>query len=100
MSVMAEQEKKINRHYLPEWLLRNFRDKFLYQLNIFSASPPKVKNPKKAGSGRGLWPQDIEDQLTNCDGDAAQICHDKLYGKTSITLTEVERKSFALWLAH
>ena len=45
------------RHYIPEWVLKKFREPLLYELDIFTGKA-ELRQPKKAGSARDLWPDD------------------------------------------
>ena len=94
-----DRTKSPNRHYLPEWLLWKFREPLLYELDIFTGKV-ELRNPEKAGSAQDLWPQDIEDNLTTHDTQAAQIYREKIKGKNlRIVLSDSDRMDFALWLA-
>lgn len=73
---MIDQTSK-NRHYLPEWLLRKFRQPVLYELDIFTGKS-ELRKPRKAGSAPDLWPQDIEDDVSVHDNHAARIYREKI----------------------
>lgn len=94
---MALIENK-NRHYLPEWLLWKFRRPLLFELDI-TTGRAEQRNPQRAGSAEGLWPQDIEDSLSDHDNQAARIFREKIWGRKQSVLSESERFDFALWLA-
>jgi hypothetical protein len=94
---MVEQKNQ-NTHYIPEWLLWKFRKPYLFELDIFTGET-KQRNPKNAASGTDLWPNDIEDNLSVHDNDAAQICRNKLAGKDRIVLTPEEKIQFSKWLS-
>jgi hypothetical protein len=85
-------------HYIPEWLLWKFRQPLLYELDIFTGAT-NIRNPKKAGSGQDLWPEDIENGLTVHDTQAARIYRNKIAGQTRIALSDAEQFDFALWLS-
>jgi Protein of unknown function (DUF4238) len=95
---MSETKSQIT-HYIPEWVLWKFRHPRLYELDIFNAKT-ELRAPKKAGSGRDLWPNDIEDRLSIHDNVAAQIYRNQIEGKDKISLTDTERMQFANWLAY
>ncbi|MFM9965764.1 MAG: DUF4238 domain-containing protein [Planctomycetaceae bacterium] len=93
-----EPTKSQNTHYLPEWLLKKFREPLLYELDIFTGKA-EPRNPRKAGSAQDLWPEDIEDSLSIHDNRAARIYREKIAGKKRIVLSDSERMDFARWLA-
>jgi len=95
---MSQPKTQIT-HYIPEWVLWKFRVPSLYELDIFTGKT-ELRAPKKAGSGRDLWPNDIEDRLSEHDNAAARIYREKINGKDRITLTDIERRGFAMWIAH
>jgi hypothetical protein len=76
---MSEVKSQIT-HYIPEWVFRQFR---VPSLDI-STGKTEVRAPKKAGSGRDLWPNDIEDKLSVHDNVAAQIYREKIEEKDKI----------------
>lgn len=97
-----EPKKSQNTHYLPEWLLKKFREPLLYELDVF-AGKAEPRNPGKAGSAQDLWPEDIEDNLSIHDNRAALIykerIREKIAVKKRIVLSDSERLDFARWLA-
>jgi hypothetical protein len=95
---MTEPKSQIT-HYIPEWVLWKFRRPLLYELDIFTGST-NLRAPKKAGSGRDLWPNYIEDNLSVHDNVAAQIYREKIEEKDKINLTDTERCAFAMWIAY
>lgn len=92
------KNKSQNTHYIPEWVLKKFRDPVLFELDIFTGITTR-RNPMRAGSGQDLWPEDIEDQLGVYDNAAAQIFRKKIANRDSINLTEHEKLQFAKWLS-
>lgn len=86
-------------HYIPEWVLRKFRTPSLYELDIFTGNV-ELRASKKAGSGRDLWPGDIENRLSEYDNAAARIFRERISEKERIVLSEVERLAFAMWAAY
>jgi hypothetical protein len=95
---MNQRESQIT-HYIPEWVLRKFRRPYLYELEILTGKT-EIRASKNAGSERDLWPNDIEDRLSEHDNAAARIYREKINGKDRIVLTDTEREAFALWIAH
>lgn len=89
---------KSNRHYIPKWLLEKFRQPLLFELDI-TAGSVEQRNPQRAGSAEGLWPQDIEDSLSVHDNQAARIFREKIWGRKQVALSDSERFEFALWLS-
>ncbi len=97
-NAIDETVKSQNTHYIPEWVLKRFRDPILLELDIFTGLT-KPRNPGRAGSGQDLWPEDIEDGLSVHDNAAARIFRNKINGREAIFLTHDERMQFALWLS-
>jgi hypothetical protein len=87
-----------NRHYVPKWLLEKFRAPYLYELNIFRGTTER-RATDGVGSGVDIWPQDIEDELSKLDNQAARIYRAQIAGKTQIMMTKEERYDFSFWLA-
>src|SRR4051812_14356645 len=87
------------RHYIPQWMLHNFRSPILYELDIYTGRAPKQR-VKVAASEAELWPQDIEDKImTAHDTSAARIYQSRIRSQRRIVLNDSERYKFALWLA-
>lgn len=94
---MADQKSQ-NTHYVPEWLLKKFREPYFFELDIFTGRTQQ-RNPKTAASDIDLWPPDIEDGLSVYDNLAAQIYRRKIQGQSHVVLTAKEREDFSRWLA-
>src|SRR5688572_3727654 len=86
------------RHYIPKWLLRQFRPASPWVLDI---STGKIQDLglKKVGQVDDAWSQEIENEVMSpSDNRAAQIFYDKISGHQRIRLTKSERHQFAKWL--
>jgi hypothetical protein len=94
-----ERAKSQITHYVPEWVLRKFRAPLLYELDITTGSI-EIRGTKNAGSGRDLWPGDIEDELSEHDNAAARIYRERIHDQQCIRLNDNETTSLAMWLAN
>lgn len=86
-------------HYLPQWLLRQFENEQLIQVDLASGER-KIRTPYSSGYRPNMWEEGIEKGLMGIhDNSAADIFYKFIQGKDRIILPVAERLEFAKWLA-
>jgi hypothetical protein len=93
-------EPGIITHYLPQFVLKHFRDTALYELDK-STSQITVRNVRKSGQEIDLYPPALENGLfREMDNAAARIFREKLYGKERrhIAISDREKRVLSEWL--
>lgn len=86
-------------HYVPQWLLDQFRERKLFELDK-GTGQIAVRSLRKAGSGDDIWPEEIERELmTPHDTKAHRIFRTRIVGHDKVVLGPDDRLEFATWLA-
>lgn len=82
-------------HYLPQWLLHQFREKGLTQINV-STGEVRGRSPDTGGYLINPWEEDIERGLMGIHDDkASKIFYKYIKGKNKIILPPAPRLEFA-----
>ena len=87
------------RHYLPQFLLKQFRGSSgLWEWDK-QTDIVERRNVENAGQFPDFYPPEIErGVMETWDNDAARICRDKVFGKDQIVLTPEQRGRLGVWL--
>jgi len=88
----------IKRHYLPQFLLRQFRGESLFELDK-ATGRIEARKPSKAGQILDLYPEQLERTLfERTDNAAARIFRTKLYGREILPISDDEKRVLSEWL--
>jgi hypothetical protein len=89
---------RIRTHYLPQFVLRQFWDGQLFELDRVSGECER-RAIENGGQELDLYPARIEDGLfRQLDNAASKILQKKVYGKQRIVITEEDKRILSEWL--
>src|SRR5687768_962307 len=97
-SPSAAPQVGLRTHYLPQFILRRFRDESLYELDKQSMTCGR-RNEATGGQATDLYPPHLERGLfLEMDNAAARICRDKIFRTEPISLVDDEKRILSEWL--